>query len=102
MMSETREVLESLEVTKLLSSCVNIGVGCVLDKFSEIVTALHTDANQPDSQDFHHPNNIAVHVAKLIPALNNFIFQDVWLTQLLAIEPLRIFGANIYESFSTL
>ncbi|EFX72227.1 hypothetical protein DAPPUDRAFT_59197 [Daphnia pulex] len=102
MMSETREVLESLEVSQLLSSCVNIGVVCVLDKFSEIVSALHTDTNQPDSQDFLHPNHISVYVAKLIPALNNFIFQDVWLTQLLAIEPLRVFGANIYESFSTL
>lgn len=103
MMTETREILQSLEVTQLLSACVNIGIGCVLDKFSELVTALAADSNRPaDSQDFHHPNHVSVYVAKLIPALNNFIFQDVWLTQLLAIEPLRMFGANIYESFSTL
>ncbi|KAK4009944.1 hypothetical protein OUZ56_019088 [Daphnia magna] len=105
MMTETREILQSVEVTHLLSTCVNIGVGCVLDKFSEIVSVLSADKSKsrsPDSEDFHHPNHVSVYVAKLIPALNNFIFQDVWLTQLLAIEPLRMFGANIYESFSTL
>jgi hypothetical protein len=100
MMSETREVLESREVTQLLSTCVNVGVSCVLDKFSEIVSALATDTNQ--GEDFLHPNHVAVYVAKLIPALNNFIFQDVWPAQLLSVEPLRVFGANIYESFSTL
>ena len=103
MMSETREVLESLEVTRLLSACVNVGVSCVLDKFSEIVSALAADTNQAaDGNDFLHPNHVSVYVAKLIPALNNFIFQDVWPAQLLSVEPLRAFGANIYESFSTL
>lgn len=103
MISETREVLESSEVTRLLSTCVNTGVSCVLDKLSEIVAALSANENQaPDSAEFLHPNHIAVYVAKLIPALNNLIFQDVWPNQLLAVEPLRMFGANIYESFSTL
>lgn len=103
MVNETREVLETSEVKQLLSTCVNIGVNCILDKLSEIVTALSIDVKQPsDDTSFLHPSNVDVYVAKLVPALNNLIFQDFWPVQLLAVEPLRIFGANIYESFSTL
>lgn len=103
MMRETREILESSEVTGLLSTCTKIGISRVLDSLSEIIPTLSADANPAEnSSEFKHPSHVAVYVAKIIPALNNLIFQDGWPIQLLTIEPLRLYGANIYESFSTL
>jgi len=97
MMSETREILDSSEVKELLTSSVKMGLTCILDKLAETMPLL-TDKT---SADFVHPNAIGVYVAKLIPVLNNFIYQDVWNDLLLRIDPLRTFGANIYESFSS-
>ena len=98
LMSETRDVLASREVSELLSSCCGKArLTCVLDKLTESVTAL---AEETNNSDFVHPNCLTVFVAKMVPVLNNFIYQDAWPVQLLAIEGLRLFGANIYESFS--
>lgn len=100
MLTETREVLESKEVNDLLTICTKSGMVCVLDKLSENLSGL-AETNESKKPEFVHPNQVAVYLAKLIPVLNNFIFQDAWTIQLLTIEPLRAFGANIYESFST-
>ena len=97
MMSETRDVLESREVSDLLSNCTSVGVSCVLDQLAEPITSM---SEKSSGEHFIHPNHAAVYVAKLIPILNNLIHSDAWLQQLLKIEPLRTFGANIYESFS--
>ena len=97
LMSETREVLESHEVSELISVCCKTGLTCVLDKLSETVSVL---ADETSNSDFVHPNRVTVFVAKMIPVLNNFVFQEVWPVQLLNIDSLRVFGANIYESFS--
>lgn len=96
--SETREVLESQEVSELISMCCKSGFSCILDKFTESVIAL-ADKTSSNS-DFVHPNRLTFFVAKMIPVLNNSIFQEVWPMQLLNIDSLRVFGANIYESFS--
>ena len=98
MLAEMREVFETREIRDLLSTCTKTGLTCVLDKLAESVAALTEP--QPESS-FVHPNRVSVHLAKLVPVLNNFIFQDVWGVKLLTVEPLRVFGANIYESFST-
>jgi len=97
MMSETREILESSEVRELLTTSVRVGLTCVLDKLADSMPVLSDENNT----EFVHPNSIGVYVAKLIPVLNNFIYQDVWNEQLLRFEPLRTYGANIYESFSS-
>lgn len=97
-MDETRELFESHEVSQLLSSCTKAGLTCVLDKLADSLAAL---ADSSQSPGFVHPNQQAIYLAKLIPVLNNFIFQDVLITQLLSLAPLRTFGANVYESFST-
>ena len=98
MMSETREVLESREVSDLVSECVKMGLSCVLDKLAENVLFAVTDST---SEDFVHPNRVSVYVAKLIPVFDKFIYHDVWSELLLKTHPLNTFGANIYESFST-
>lgn len=96
MLGEMREVFETREISELLGTCTKMGLTCVLDKLAESLSSL-----ADPSPDFVHPNRVSVHLAKLIPILNNFIFQDVWGLQLLTVEPLRTFGANIYESFSS-
>lgn len=96
-MSETRDLLESREVSELLSGCNKSGLMCVLDKLTESVTAFTEETN---NSDFVHPNCLTFFVAKMVPVLNNFIFQDAWPVQLLTFEGLRVFAANIYESFS--
>jgi hypothetical protein len=98
LMSETREVLESHEVSELISMCCKSGFSCILDKLTESVIALANKTNS--TSDFVHPNRVTFFVAKMVPVLNNSIFQGVWPMQLLNIDSLRVFGANIYESFS--
>jgi len=96
MLNETRGVLESREVRDLVSNCANVGVSCVLDKLAEVMISLAGESDQ----EFVHPNRAKVYVAKLIPELNNFIHGDEWLQQLLKMDNLCTFGANVYESFS--
>jgi len=101
MMADTRDVLESREVADLVSNCASAGVSCVLDMLAESMHSL-ADPQPTDAPaaNFVHPNRSAVFVAKLIPVLNNLIHSDAWLQQLLKMDSLRTFGANIYESFS--
>lgn len=92
--------MEMAEVRRLLSICYKLGVTCVLDKMTESLNAIAAESAESSAEGFVHPNRVEVHVAKIIPVLNNFIFHDVWPTQLLTVEPLRFYGRNIYEAFS--
>ncbi|XP_022248860.1 peroxisomal biogenesis factor 3-like isoform X2 [Limulus polyphemus] len=99
---ETSDILESPDFVKVLSSCVDQGYGALLDKLSEC----YFHINQSNKDRFTNPYNVNVPLAKVIPVLKK-VLQDVpvedkslFTYQLLQLELLKSFSANIYEAFS--
>ncbi|UYV62251.1 PEX3 [Cordylochernes scorpioides] len=104
MVQETKDVLESPDFEKVVVCCMDRGMARILDMLSECYLYLHQDSNPANS--FSNPNNTAVALAKLLPTLRSCILRQnpadlgSYMHQLLQLETLNNFSANIYEAFS--
>lgn len=99
---ETYDILESPDFVKVLSSCIDQGYGTLLDKLSEC----YFHINQSNKEKFTNPYNVNVPFAKVLPVLKK-VLQDIpvedkslFTYQLLQLELLKSFSANVYEAFS--
>lgn len=93
MSQETQDLLESDEVRSLTLSCINRTLSSIMDLIADAYTP-------PSTSDFFvHPNSVVIPMAKLIPIVNRVSHDQSWTQQVILDEKLRLFGANVYESF---
>ncbi|XP_076310313.1 peroxisomal biogenesis factor 3 isoform X2 [Tachypleus tridentatus] len=99
---ETYDILESPDFVKVLSSCIDQGYGTLLDKLSEC----YFHINQSNKEKFTNPYSVNVPFVKVLPVLKK-VLQDIpvedkslFTYQLLQLELLKSFSANVYEAFS--
>lgn len=102
MLLETRDVIETEDFGRILTEGIELGFSSAIDRVSESMMS----ANQGE---FVNPHQMAVPVAKIIPALHSHYKtydncsgsdKNSFLQQLLQLEKSKAFAANIYEAFS--
>lgn len=92
---ETNDLLDSEEVKSLTQSCINRNLSAVIDHLADAYTPPSTSTST-----FVHPNTIFMPLAKVIPIVNGITSQNnSWAQNVVLDEKLRLFGANVYESF---
>ncbi|XP_052025526.1 peroxisomal biogenesis factor 3 [Apodemus sylvaticus] len=105
LLNETRDMLESPDFSTVLNTCLNRGFSRLLDNMAEFF--------RPTEQDLHHGNSInslssvSLPLAKIIPIVNGQIHSvcsetpSHFVQDLLMMEQVKDFAANVYEAFST-
>ncbi|KPP64012.1 hypothetical protein Z043_117684 [Scleropages formosus] len=104
LLNETRDMLESPDFKTVLSTCLQRGFSRFLDNMAEFfrpsqVDSAHTGA--PDSL-----SHVRLPLAKIIPIVNGQIHSicseipSHFVQDLLMIEQVKEFAANVYEAFS--
>ncbi|KAM5163321.1 peroxisomal biogenesis factor 3 [Mantella aurantiaca] len=105
LLNETRDMLESQDFSTVLNSCLSRGFGRLLDSIAEFF--------RPNDQELtqHSPANslsgISLPLAKVIPIVNGQIHSicsempNHFVQELLLMEQVKDFAANVYEAFST-
>lgn len=105
-MSDTIDLLESEEVKSLAVHCLNRSFITLNDSISEYYTPFENKMvlEQQQQQQFIHPADIQIPMAKLIPIINGLISKDALPDQLIQLlimnTKVKTLGANIYECFS--
>ncbi|ERE63886.1 peroxisomal biogeneis factor 3-like isoform 1 [Cricetulus griseus] len=105
LLNETRDMLESPDFSTVLKTCLNRGFSQLLDNMAEFF--------RPTEQDLQHGNSInslssvSLPLAKIIPIVNGQIHSicsdtpSHFVQDLLMMEQVKDFAANVYEAFST-
>lgn len=105
LLNETRDMLESPDFSTVLNTCLNRGFSRLLDNMAEFF--------RPTEQDLQHGNSInslssvSLPLAKIIPIVNGQIHSvcsetpSHFVQDLLMMEQVKNFAANVYEAFST-
>lgn len=105
LLNETRDMLESPDFSTVLNTCLNRGFSRLLDNMAEFF--------RPTEQDLHHRDSInslssvSLPLAKIIPIVNGQIHSvcsetpSHFVQDLLMMEQVKDFAANVYEAFST-
>ncbi|XP_075718763.1 peroxisomal biogenesis factor 3 isoform X3 [Rhinoderma darwinii] len=105
LLNETRDLLESQDTSTVLNSCLNRGFGRLLDSIAEFF--------RPSAQKFNQNSllnslsSISFPLAKIIPIVNGQIHSicsempSHFVQDLLLMEQVKDFAANVYEAFST-
>uniref|UniRef100_A0A8C2GS86 Peroxisomal biogenesis factor 3 n=1 Tax=Cyprinus carpio TaxID=7962 RepID=A0A8C2GS86_CYPCA len=100
LLNETRDMLESPDFTTVLCTCLSRGFIRFLDNMSEFFRPPQGDSN-PSSPPDRLP------LAKIIPIINGQIHSicseipSHFVQDLLLIDQVKEFAANVYETFST-
>uniref|UniRef100_A0A8C5WCV9 Peroxisomal biogenesis factor 3 n=1 Tax=Leptobrachium leishanense TaxID=445787 RepID=A0A8C5WCV9_9ANUR len=100
LLNETRDMLESPDFSTILNLCLNRGFGRLLDSVAEFFRP--NDVNQNSSL-----SNVSLPLAKIIPIVNGQIHSicsempSHFVQELLLMEQVKDFAANVYEAFST-
>lgn len=102
-LNETRDVINSEDFQRVFMVTVDTGY----THLSDWLAGFFVDCGKRDGGvSFVNPHAVAVPLAKIIPALNNLVFnqcsvQPGQLPQmLLQLETVKLFAGNIYEAFS--
>jgi len=119
---ETKDLLETDEVTALGTTCVIRGLTYFLDIIGEsfidraVLSSIMPVAGKSKAPDAFFAANLPkieeavsqkeIPLAKIIPVINNLLNNGsgnvigIWTKQLIAMDNLKTLGANIYECFS--
>lgn len=105
LLNETRDMLDSPDFQTVLNTCLNRGFNRFLDNMAEFFKSPSGDpitSPTPDSL-----SQVSLPLAKIIPIVNGQIHSicseipSHFVQDLLMIEQVKEFSANVYESFST-
>ncbi|KAM3861655.1 LOW QUALITY PROTEIN: peroxisomal biogenesis factor 3 [Diretmus argenteus] len=103
LLNETRDMLDSPDFSTVLNTCLNRGFSRLLDNLAEFFRPPPGDsASAPDSL-----SAVSLPLAKIIPIINgqiNTICSETpshFVQDLLMIDQVKEFAANVYETFST-
>ncbi|XP_035986397.1 peroxisomal biogenesis factor 3 [Fundulus heteroclitus] len=105
LLNETRDMLDSPDFSKVLSTCLNRGFSRLLDNLAEFFRLPVGDSapnSAPDSL-----SAVSLPLAKIIPIVNgqiNSVCSDTpshFVQDLLLNDQVKEFAANVYETFST-
>eukprot|EP00058_Branchiostoma_floridae_P024136 XP_002609626.1 hypothetical protein BRAFLDRAFT_125038 [Branchiostoma floridae] len=98
LLSETRDMIESIDFQTVLSKCLEASFTRLCDESVITSTSL--------ARDFKPHNEVTLPMAKVIPVMNGQIHQicsdspNKYVQELLLMECVKDFAANVYEAFS--
>lgn len=105
LLNETRDMLDSPDFSTVLNTCLNRGFSRLLDNLAEFFRPPPGDSapsSAPDSL-----SAVSLPLAKIIPIINgqiNTVCSETpshFVQDLLMIDQVKEFAANVYETFST-
>ncbi|XP_028676113.1 peroxisomal biogenesis factor 3 isoform X1 [Erpetoichthys calabaricus] len=105
LLNETRDMLESPDFNMVLNTCLQRGFSRLLDNMAEFFRPTDQDSGQGSPVDCL--SNVSLPLAKVIPIANGQIHSicsetpSHFVQDLLMIEQVKEFAANVYEAFST-
>ncbi|XP_063299385.1 peroxisomal biogenesis factor 3 [Pelobates fuscus] len=105
LLNETRDMLESHDFSTVLNSCLSRGFGRLLDSVAEFFRPNEQDVNQNSS--VNSLSSISLPLAKIIPIVNGQVHSicsempNHFVQDLLLMDQVKDFAANVYEAFST-
>ncbi|XP_025940068.1 peroxisomal biogenesis factor 3 isoform X4 [Apteryx rowi] len=105
LLNETRDMLESPDFGTVLSTCLNRGFSRLLDNMAEFFRPTEQDLCQNGS--VNSLSSVSLPLAKIIPIINGQIHSvcsetpSHFVQDLLMMEQVKDFAANVYEAFST-
>ncbi|XP_051867678.1 peroxisomal biogenesis factor 3 [Pristis pectinata] len=105
LLNETRDMLESADFNTVLNSCLNRGFSRLLDNMAEFFKPTEEAATQ--NGRINSLSNVKLPLAKIIPIINGQIHSTCsetpshFVQDLLLMDQVKDFAANIYEAFST-
>ncbi|KAM9656058.1 peroxisomal biogenesis factor 3 isoform 1-T1 [Morphnus guianensis] len=105
LLNETRDMLESPDFSTVLSTCLNRGFSRLLDNMAEFFRPTEKDLSQNGS--VNSLSSVSLPLAKIIPIINGQIHSvcsetpSHFVQDLLMMEQVKDFAANVYEAFST-
>lgn len=105
LLNETRDMLESPDFVTVLNTCLNRGFSRFLDNMAEFFRPPPGDSAPSCSPD--SLSQVSLPLAKIIPVVNGQIHTicsetpSHFVQDLLMIDQVKEFAANVYESFST-
>ncbi|KAL7987708.1 hypothetical protein Chor_006627 [Crotalus horridus] len=105
LLNETRDMLESPDFNRVLSSCLNRGFSRLLDNMAEFFRPTELDVCHTGSMN--SLSSASLPLAKIIPIINGQIHSvcsetpSHFVQDLLMMEQVKDFAANVYEAFST-
>ncbi|XP_061098829.1 peroxisomal biogenesis factor 3 isoform X2 [Conger conger] len=103
LLNETRDMLESPDFHTVLHTCLSRGFSRFLDNMAEFFRPQQGDAAHSTLDSLSH---VSLPLAKIIPIVNgqiNSICSEIpshFVQDLLMIEQVKEFSANVYEAFS--
>lgn len=107
LLNETRDMLESPDFSTVLSTCLSRGFVRFLDNLAEFFRPPQGDATTCNSPDCLVLSPVSLPLAKIIPIINGQIHSicseipSHFVQDLLLIDQVKEFAANVYETFST-
>nr|XP_006128850.1 peroxisomal biogenesis factor 3 [Pelodiscus sinensis] len=105
LLNETRDMLESPDFSTVLSTCLNRGFSRLLDNMAEFFRPTEQDVCQSGS--INSLSSVSLPLAKIIPIINGQVHSvcsetpSHFVQDLLMMEQMKDFAANVYEAFST-
>lgn len=105
LLNETRDMLESPDFSTVLNNCLNRGFSRLLDNMAEFFRPTEQDLQRGDSMS--SLSSVSLPLAKIIPIVNGQIHSvcsetpSHFVQDLLMMEQVKDFAANVYEAFST-
>ncbi|KAM4693428.1 peroxisomal biogenesis factor 3 [Discoglossus pictus] len=105
LLNETRDMLESRDFSTILNMCLSQGFGRLLDSIAEFFRPAEQELNINSS--VNSLSSISLPLAKIIPIVNGQIHSicsempSHFVQDLLLMEQVKDFAANVYEAFST-
>ncbi|KTG44288.1 hypothetical protein cypCar_00004652, partial [Cyprinus carpio] len=105
LLNETRDILESPDFITVLCTCLSRGFIRFLDNMSEFFRPPQGDSNPSSTPD--RLSHVSLPLAKIIPIINGQIHSicseipSHFVQDLLLIDQMKEFAANVYETFST-
>ncbi|CAN0401318.1 unnamed protein product [Rangifer tarandus platyrhynchus] len=105
LLNETRDMLESPDFSTVLNTCLNQGFSRLLDNMAEFFRPTEQDLQRGSSMN--SLSSVSLPLAKIIPIINGQIHSvcsempSHFVQDLLMMEQVKDFAANVYEAFST-
>ncbi|KFO32260.1 Peroxisomal biogenesis factor 3, partial [Fukomys damarensis] len=105
LLNETRDMLESPDFSTVLNTCLNRGFSRLLDNMATFFRPTEQDLQPSNSITSY--SSVSLPLAKIIPIVNGQIHSvcsetpSHFVQDLLMMEQVKDFAANVYEAFST-
>ncbi|KAG7460947.1 hypothetical protein MATL_G00204300 [Megalops atlanticus] len=105
LLNETRDMLESPDFHTVLNTCLSRGFSRFLDNMAEFFRPQQGNASHSSAPD--SLTHVSLPLAKIIPIVNGQIHSicseipSHFVQDLLMIEQMKEFSANVYEAFSS-